>query len=152
MAFSFFSFKKKSVVEDVEPKSAEPEQLAEIVKQQVKTPLVVKQEAPQAPASIDKELVQQESALVSQMSTLKVTREDVIAFYKIFLGRLPESMEVVDPRVGASGFALLADFLASNEFLDDPQKSQLVLLVAKKIVDARKESMQAPTNTFPAAN
>ena len=77
---------------------------------------------------------------LGQMDTITATREDVIAAYKIFLGRLPESMEVVDPRVGVSPAALLVDFLASKEFLDQAPKSQLVLAVAKKILDERKQA------------
>jgi hypothetical protein len=78
-----------------------------------------------------------------QMDTIKATREDVIAAYKIFLGRLPESMEVVDPRVGVVPAALLVDFLASKEFLDQAPKAQLVLAVAKKIIDARQAANPA---------
>jgi len=81
--------------------------------------------------------------VLGQMDTTKATREDVIAAYKIFLGRLPESMEVVDPRVGVSPAALLVDFLASKEFLDQAPKSQLVLAVAKKILDERKQAAAA---------
>jgi len=77
--------------------------------------------------------------VLRQMDTTKATREDVIAAYKIFLGRLPESMEVIDPRVGVSPAALLVDFLASKEFLDQAPKSQLVLAVAKKILDERRQ-------------
>ena len=79
------------------------------------------------------------SEVLGQMDTIKATREDVIAAYKIFLGRLPESMEVVDPRVGVTPFALLVDFLPSKEFLDQAPKSQLVLAVAKKVLDARAQ-------------
>jgi hypothetical protein len=85
-----------------------------------------------------------------QMGTMKATREDVIAAYKIFLGRLPESMEVVDPRVGVAPAALLVDFLASKEFLDQAPKSQLVLAVAKKILDERKQAA-ATEGAAPAA-
>ena len=81
--------------------------------------------------------------VLGQMDTITATREDVIAAYKIFLGRLPESMEVVDPRVGVSPAALLVDFLASKEFLDQAPKSQLVLAVAKKILDERKQAAAA---------
>lgn len=80
-----------------------------------------------------------------QLDTLKATREDVIAAYKIFLGRLPESMEVVGPRVGVTPMTLLVDFLTSKEFLDQPTKSQLVLAVAKKIVDARMAQDAKPS-------
>ena len=81
--------------------------------------------------------------VLSQMETLKSTREDVIAAYKIFLGRLPESMEVVDPRVGVSPSAILVDFLVSKEFLDQSPKSQLILGLAKKILDERKQNAVA---------
>jgi hypothetical protein len=81
-----------------------------------------------------------ESKVLGQMDTIKATREDVIAAYKIFLGRLPESMEVVDPRVGVSPSAILLDFLISKEFLDQSSKSQLILAVAKKILDDRKQA------------
>ena len=80
------------------------------------------------------------ASLPGQMDTMKSTREDVIAAYKIFLGRLPESMDVVHPRVGVSPAALLVDFLVSKEFLDQAPKSQLVLAVAKKILDERKQA------------
>jgi hypothetical protein len=80
---------------------------------------------------------------LGQMDTMKATREDVIAAYKIFLGRVPESMEVVDPRVGQPVAAVLVDFLASKEFLDQAPKSQLVLAVAKKILDERKPAAAA---------
>ena len=84
-----------------------------------------------------------EPEVLGQMDTMKATREDVIAAYKIFLGRVPESMEVVDPRVGVAPAALLVDFLASKEFLDQAPKSQLVLAVAKKILDERKQAAAA---------
>jgi hypothetical protein len=84
-----------------------------------------------------------EPEVLGQMDTMKATREDVIAAYKIFLGRVPESMEVVDPRVGQPVAAVLVDFLASKEFLDQAPKSQLVLAVAKKILDERKKAAAA---------
>ncbi len=93
------------------------------------------------PVAADAPAAEPEEA--GQMGTMKATREDVIAAYKIFLGRLPESMEVVDPRVGVAPAALLVDFLASKEFLDQAPKSQLVLAVAKKILDERKQAAAA---------
>lgn len=81
--------------------------------------------------------------VLGQMDTMMATREDVIAAYKIFLGRVPESMEVVDHRVGQPVAAVLVDFMTSKEFLDQPQKSQLVLAVAKKILEALKQAKAA---------
>ena len=97
------------------------------------------QEAPENP----------EPKVLGQMETIKATREDVIAAYKIFLGRLPESMEVVDPRVGVSPSAILLDFLISKEFLDQASKSQLILAVAKKILDERKQTL-SPDEATPS--
>ena len=127
MAFSFFGLKKKPVIEDVEIKLPAPT-------------VEVAQETPVPPAEPSIPVGPDTQA---QMDTLKATREDVIAAYKIFLGRLPESMEVVDPRVGVAPAALLVDFLASKEFLEQASKSQLVLAVAKKILDERKQAVAA---------
>ena len=153
--FDFFGLKKKPVIEDVEvkvptpaaaeaaaegqaaPKAvasvsvpAEPETPAPVaVAPVVVAPTVAAEAAPAA-----------EPEVLGQMDTMKATREDVIAAYKIFLGRVPESMEVVDPRVGVAPVSLLVDFLASKEFLDQAPKSQLVLAVAKKILDERKQA------------
>lgn len=101
-----------------------------------------KEDSPPAePAAVPQ--TNQAPEVLGQMDTITATREDVIAAYKIFLGRLPESMEVVGPRVGVSPAALLVDFLASKEFLDQAPKSQLVLAVAKKILDERKQAAAA---------
>ena len=138
------------VAESVAPVAAvetEPAPAA-VVAEPVAAP-VVAAEVPAAPVAAPESPVVEPVAAnapaaepeeVGQMGTTKATREDVIAAYKIFLGRLPESMEVVDPRVGVSPAALLVDFLASKEFLDQAPKAQLVLAVAKKILDERKQA------------
>jgi hypothetical protein len=155
--FNFFGLKKKPVIEDVEVKvptpaaESEPMTFDEALAVQAATKaakteqeaaaLAAAQKAPTPPADVVATPQADKVPEVSgQMDTTKSTREDVIAAYKIFLGRLPESMEVVDPRVGVSPAALLVDFLASKEFLDQPSKSQLVLAVAKKILDERKQA------------
>lgn len=155
MLFNFFGFKKKPVVEDVAvtapaspsapmtfdealaAQAAAKATQAARVTAPTATPTTATTPMPEIvpePAPVD--IV---SEVLGQMDTMKATREDVIAAYKIFLGRLPESMEVVDPRVGVTPFALLVDFLASKEFLDQGPKSQLVLAVAKKVLDARAQ-------------
>ena len=126
-----------------EPEAPAPVALAPVVAE----PTVAEEAAPVAPAA-DAALAA-EPEVLGQMDTMKATREDVIAAYKIFLGRVPESMEVVDPRVGVAPAALLVDFLASKEFLDQAPKSQLVLAVAKKILDERKQA--APTEGAASA-
>ena len=165
MPFDFFRFRKKAVIEDVEVKipapiqesglqnqtepstepsteplaSFEPTEVAEETVAVAVTVAEVKADAAQQASTPAMTAPEPEARKeIGQMDTLRATREDVIAAYKIFLGRLPESMEVVDPRVGVTPNALLADFLASKEFLDQTPKAQFVLAVAKKILDARK--------------
>ncbi len=67
-----------------------------------------------------------ESKVLGQMDTLKANREDVIAAYKSFLGRLPESMEAVDTKVGVAPSAILIDFIISKEFLYHGVKLQFI--------------------------
>ena len=175
MVFSFFGFKKKSVIEDVEAKEpmasakAVPETATVVVPVADALSISVPAQAQANPmvqpvettdtTEIQPAVAQEvqaepepvaEPQAPGQMDTLKATREDVIAAYKIFLGRLPESMEVVDPRVGVSPAALLVDFLGSKEFLDQTPKAQLVLTVAKKIVEAHRQATSAE-NTAPNA-
>ena len=150
----FFRFNRKSDVQDVELKVALPVPDSEIkptvdIEPQAADPSAIveksafetglPQEAPENP----------EPKVLGQMETIKAIREDVIAAYKIFLGRLPESMEVVDPRVGVSPSAILLDFLISKEFLDQASKSQLILALAKKILDERKQ-VSPPDKEMPS--
>ena len=157
--FKFFRFTRKSDVQDVEPKvgiepsmgslNEEPFKVQDTVVS-VAVPMPDTAPAEEPSSKIEESAVQtevsqeapddSESKDLGQMDTLKATREDVIAAYKIFLGRLPESMEVVDPRVGVASSAILLDFLISKEFLDQASKSQLILAVAKKILDERKQT------------
>ena len=144
--FKFFRFNRKTDVQDVELKVALPEPLAEIKPTvDIEPPaadLSAKVEESASEAGVPQEAPETpEPKVLGQMETIKATREDVIAAYKIFLGRLPESMEVVDPRVGVSPSAILLDFLISKEFLDQASKSQLILALAKKILDERKQTL-----------
>jgi len=149
--FDFFTFKKSPVIEDV------------VVKEP--SPLVTPVSEPMATDHSESAIAEGRSdvpvealaagaaevAVPGQMDNASVsTAEDVIAAYKIFLGRLPESMDVVTPRVGISTAALLVDFLKSREFLDHPPRSQLVLALAKMVLDARKDAAQAaPAGSGP---
>ncbi|NQW94783.1 MAG: hypothetical protein HQ446_12285 [Polaromonas sp.] len=184
MAFGFFGFRKKTVIEDVEAKVPKPAAksvpmtfdgalaaqaaalLADVqAEQEAPAPVAVaplvtelavdatEEAAPAAAVTMAEPAAEPaaEPEVAGQMGTMKATREDVIAAYKIFLGRLPESMEVVDPRVGVEPVALLVDFLASKEFLDQALKAQLVLMVAKKIIDARQKTAAATAAAATAA-
>jgi len=68
------------------------------------------------------------------------SREDVIAAYKIFLGRLPESIQVISPWVGVPTEKLLIDFMVSNEFLSNPDRVRFVVNLAKKIIEAHAKN------------
>ena len=79
----------------------------------------------------------------SQMEVLSMTEEDVIAAYKIFLKRHPETMDVVYPRVGMPSNLVLVDFLTSPEFLSRRGLDMLLtkcMEVIKKSTDINKLS------------
>ena len=67
-----------------------------------------------------------------QLKVMHVTSEDVIAAYKIFLARQPESMSVVQPRVGMTTDMVLIDFLTSTEFLSRKGVENLIKIAYKK--------------------
>jgi hypothetical protein len=67
-----------------------------------------------------------------QLQVKTVTAEDVIGAYKIFLSRQPESMAVVQPRVGMTTDMVLVDFLTSAEFLKRKGVEQLIKLAYAK--------------------
>jgi hypothetical protein len=71
---------------------------------------------------------------------LRMTKEDVIAAYKIFLNRLPESVTVMNLRIGGSTEANLIDFVLADEFLKRPEVSPLILGLAKQIIERQKAS------------
>lgn len=87
--------------------------------------------------SLTKELESTKSGGSRQMEVLSMTEEDVIAAYKIFLKRIPETMDVVYPRVGMPSNLVLVDFLTSPEFLS---RRGLDLLLAKCMEVIKKSS------------
>jgi hypothetical protein len=74
----------------------------------------------------------------TQMNSMAMSQEDIIAAYKIFLKRHPENLEVVQPRVGLSGDRILLDFLSSGEFTSRPEVVQLIFALAKKLLEEQK--------------
>ena len=75
-----------------------------------------------------------------QKSTMSILQRDVVSAYRIFLGREPESLDVIDPRVGVEPANLLLEFLSSQEFSSRPEVIQLLTLIAKKILETRSQS------------
>jgi hypothetical protein len=83
----------------------------------------------------------------AQMASMRATAEDVIAAYKIFLGRLPESAQVVQQRMGPPVATLLIDFLASTEFLGHPERAKLILGLAKRVQEMQETSASSTTSS-----
>jgi hypothetical protein len=79
-----------------------------------------------------------------QMASMQSSAEDVIAAYKIFLGRLPESAQVVQQRTGLPVATLLIDFLASAEFLGHPMRAKLLLGLAKRVIESQSTGDAQP--------
>ena len=79
-----------------------------------------------------------------QMASMQASAEDVIAAYKIFLGRLPESAQVVQQRTGLPVATLLIDFLASAEFLGHPMRAKLLLGLAKRVIETQTTGEAQP--------
>jgi hypothetical protein len=62
-----------------------------------------------------------------------VGRDEVIAAYRLFLRRDPESDAVIEPRLGMAREKLLSSFIVSPEFLQRGENVNLVLEVAKAV-------------------
>ncbi len=86
-----------------------------------------------------------------QMESLVMSAEDVIAAYKIFLKRHPENLQVIEPRVGHTSDRVLYDFITSGEFLARPEVPNLILALAKKIIDTQKASTEQRPSSSGAA-
>ena len=77
--------------------------------------------------------------IAAQWQSAKATEADVLAAYKIILGRMPESREVIESRVGTEPERLLQVFLSSKEFRAKKQFHPLILALAKEILEAGKK-------------
>jgi hypothetical protein len=146
MVFNFFGFKKRPDIQDVEPKE-------EVIPPQVVVELVAEPEPEPLPEPAHEVASAPEESSPPEPDQFIATREDVIAAFKIFLGRLPESEEVIGTWVGVKPQAILVDFLKSQEFLNHAQKSQFILALAKKVLDDRRQAdAQAEAESAKAAS
>jgi hypothetical protein len=66
------------------------------------------------------------------------TAEDITAAYKLFLGRFPENLEVVQSRVGVDMPRILRSFMLSEEFLVRQDNWPMVIEAAKRIVELNR--------------
>lgn len=71
------------------------------------------------------------------------TAEDITAAYKMFLGRLPESREVIQTRVGLDMARVLRSFMLSGEFLQRQSNWPVVIEAAKMVLELNKKAQEA---------
>jgi hypothetical protein len=80
-----------------------------------------------------------EKMIPRNLSSNQVVAEDVVAAYKLFLDRMPENLDVINVRVGASSQQLFNSFLTSQEFLDRKECWPAVIKAAQTIVEMNKK-------------
>ena len=76
-----------------------------------------------------------------------VGRDEVVAAYRMFLRRDPESNAVVEPRLGMARERLLSTFMVSPEFLQRPENVKLLLEVAKSL--EQRQTIAEPAFGIP---
>jgi len=115
------------------------------------TPLVTPSDnAPPAFNETTAEKVLSAAETPKQMESMLMSQEDIIAAYKIFLKRHPETMEVIKPRVGLTGDRVLVDFLSSSEFTSRPEVVNLIFALAKKLLDEQKAKATQEATVSPS--
>ena len=71
------------------------------------------------------------------------TKEDIIAAYKIFLNRHPESTFVLRNRIGKSIEENLIEFALSDEFLNRADVVEIIQKAAKIVAENEKSTTAA---------
>jgi len=71
------------------------------------------------------------------------TKEDIIAAYKIFLNRHPESSFVLQNRIGKSIEENLIEFALSDEFLNRADVVEIIQKAAKIVAENEKSTTAA---------
>jgi hypothetical protein len=75
----------------------------------------------------------------NNLLSFKMTSEDVIAAYKLFLNRFPENQEVLEQKIGALPISLIREFLASDEFLSRAELWHSIIGAAKIVLAKNAE-------------
>jgi hypothetical protein len=75
--------------------------------------------------------------------TMSATNQDIVAAYKLFLKRFPESQDVIDLRIDQSMDTLMNAFILSDEFIQNKSNWNAVVEAAKKIIELNKRNAQA---------
>ena len=144
-----------SAAQHVLPDGPAPHEAASAKAAPLVTPLVTPSATPSdnAPPALSEttgEKVLSAAETPKQMESMLMSQEDIIAAYKIFLKRHPETMEVIKPRVGLTGDRVLVDFLSSSEFTSRPEVVNLIFALAKKLLDEQKAKTAQEASASPS--
>ena len=144
-----------SAAQHVLPDGPAPHEAASAKAAPLVTPLVTpsatpSDNAPPALSETTAEKVLSAAETPKQMESMLMSQEDIIAAYKIFLKRHPETMEVIKPRVGLTGDRVLVDFLSSSEFTSRPEVVNLIFALAKKLLDEQKAKTAQEASASPS--
>lgn len=77
-----------------------------------------------------------EAADLSFENINQISETDVISGYKIFLGRLPESDQIIQHWIGRPSMDFLKALISSKEFRSRDQMNKIILVLAKEILDS----------------
>ena len=128
-----------SATQHVVPNTPTPQETSSAVAAPLVTPLLTPSDnAPPVLSETTAEKVLSAAETPKQMESMLMSQEDIIAAYKIFLKRHPETLEVIKPRVGLTGDRVLVDFLSSSEFTSRPEVVKLIFALAKKLLEEQK--------------
>ena len=128
-----------SATQHVVPNTSTPQETSSAAAAPLVTPLLTPSDnASPALSETTAEKVLSAAETPKQMESMLMSQEDIIAAYKIFLKRHPETLEVIKPRVGLTGDRVLVDFLSSSEFTSRPEVVKLIFALAKKLLEEQK--------------
>ena len=132
-----------SATQHVVPNTSTPQETSSAAAAPLVTPLVTPLLTPSdnAPPVLSETIAEKALSAAEtpkQMESMLMSQEDIIAAYKIFLKRHPETLEVIKPRVGLTGDRVLVDFLSSSEFTSRPEVVKLIFALAKKLLEEQK--------------
>ena len=133
------------------PDTPTPQETSSAPAAPLATPLLTPSDnAPPALSETTAEKALSAAETPKQMESMLMSQEDIIAAYKIFLKRHPETMEVIKPRVGLTGDRVLVDFLSSSEFTSRPEVVNLIFALAKKLLDEQKAKATQEATALPS--
>ena len=146
-----------SATQHVVPNTSTPQETSSAAAAPLVTPLVTplltpSDNAPPALSETTAEKALSAAETPKQMESMLMSQEDIIAAYKIFLKRHPETMEVIKPRVGLTGDRVLVDFLSSSEFTSRPEVVNLIFALAKKLLDEQKAKTAQEASPTPTTS